>query len=235
MIHYRPLGPIAAISFDLDDTLYDNRPVIQAAEDKLYAWLAERVKLREDSRSYFQQWRQRVLKEKPALRHDATASRHQALLLGLKALGVPQAQVLADAAMGHFLAWRSEGDIAPEVHQMLAYLSGRRPLIAISNGNADVERLGLGQYFKASFHAGGSRRMKPDPDLFVAAAQHLKLTPKAILHIGDHLDDDIQGALLAGYQAAWYNPKGHSLRQHPRGRLLPHFEFGALDSLQQLL
>ena len=29
MRFYRPLGRISALTFDLDDTLYDNRPVIQ--------------------------------------------------------------------------------------------------------------------------------------------------------------------------------------------------------------
>ncbi|MCP5699832.1 5-amino-6-(5-phospho-D-ribitylamino)uracil phosphatase YigB, partial [Klebsiella pneumoniae] len=28
MRFYRPLGQISALTFDLDDTLYDNRPVI---------------------------------------------------------------------------------------------------------------------------------------------------------------------------------------------------------------
>lgn len=28
MRFYRPLGRISALTFDLDDTLYDNRPVI---------------------------------------------------------------------------------------------------------------------------------------------------------------------------------------------------------------
>ncbi|EKE75891.1 HAD-IA family hydrolase [Gallaecimonas xiamenensis] len=235
MIHYRPLGPIAAISFDLDDTLYDNGPLIRSAEAKLQQWLAERVKTLADSGPYFWQWRQRVISEDPMLAHDATASRHQALSRGLTALGVNQAQGLADAAMAHFLEWRSDCTLGPEIHLLLEQLSSRRPLVAISNGNADIERLGLGKYFKGAFHAGASRRMKPAPDLFLAAAQHLKLTPKAILHIGDHLRDDIQGALQAGYQAAWYNPEGLSIKSQGKGLLLPHFEFQSLASLRQLL
>ncbi|HAS8091126.1 TPA: 2-haloalkanoic acid dehalogenase, partial [Vibrio vulnificus] len=40
MKHYRPLQPIAAMTFDLDDTLYDNRPVIERLEREVLAWLA---------------------------------------------------------------------------------------------------------------------------------------------------------------------------------------------------
>jgi len=201
----------------------------------LQDWLAQRVKLRDDSYGYFQGWRQRVLQENPELAHDTTASRHRALVRGLGALGVSQAEGLADAAMAHFLEWRSRCDINPQVHQLLAELASRRPLVAISNGNADIDRLGLGSYFKAAFHAGGSRQMKPSPDLFIAAAQQLNLTPQAILHVGDHLREDIEGALGAGFQTAWYNPDGLALKDQAKGKLLPHFEFQTLDSLRQLL
>ncbi len=39
-VFLRP-GTIEAISFDLDDTLYDNRPIIAAAEGALLEWLAK--------------------------------------------------------------------------------------------------------------------------------------------------------------------------------------------------
>ncbi len=32
MRFYRPVGQISALTFDLDDTLYDNRPVISRTE-----------------------------------------------------------------------------------------------------------------------------------------------------------------------------------------------------------
>ncbi|WP_341502430.1 HAD-IA family hydrolase [Gallaecimonas sp. GXIMD4217] len=232
---YRPLGPIAALSLDLDDTLYDNGPVLEAAEGKLVAWLEERVKPITDSRRYFAQWRQRVIQEDPWLAHDTTASRHAALSAGLKAIGVANAAGLADGAMARFLEWRSQASIGPETHELLTYLSSRKPLICISNGNADIQALGLGQYFQASFHAGGSRRMKPAPDLYRAAAEHLKLTPAAILHVGDRLDHDVAGALEAGLQSAWFNTKGDDIRHQARGQLLPHVEISALASLKQLL
>ena len=34
MRFYRPLGRISALTFDLDDTLYDNRPVILRTEQE---------------------------------------------------------------------------------------------------------------------------------------------------------------------------------------------------------
>ncbi|CCK16965.1 2-haloalkanoic acid dehalogenase [Cronobacter universalis NCTC 9529] len=39
MYFYRPLGAIAALTFDLDDTLYDNRPVIARTEQETLAFM----------------------------------------------------------------------------------------------------------------------------------------------------------------------------------------------------
>ena len=39
MRFYRSPGPISAITFDLDDTLYDNRPVIQRTEQEALAFM----------------------------------------------------------------------------------------------------------------------------------------------------------------------------------------------------
>ena len=42
MEFFRRLGAIRAISFDLDDTLYDNRPVIEHAERWMVAHMRDR-------------------------------------------------------------------------------------------------------------------------------------------------------------------------------------------------
>ena len=39
MKFYRQLGSIKAMTFDLDDTLYDNRPIIRHVEEQMVAWL----------------------------------------------------------------------------------------------------------------------------------------------------------------------------------------------------
>ena len=41
MRFYRPLGPVKAMTFDLDDTLYDNGPVIRAAEVSLQDYIVK--------------------------------------------------------------------------------------------------------------------------------------------------------------------------------------------------
>jgi len=73
--------------------------------------------------------------------------------------------------------------------------------------------------------------MKPYPDMFLAAAERLQLEPKHILHIGDHVQSDVVGALSAGCQAAWLNLTPGAL-----GKLktLPHVEFDQLEELAKI-
>lgn len=41
MHFYRPLSPIKAMTFDLDDTLYDNHPVIDKTEEEVLRFIRE--------------------------------------------------------------------------------------------------------------------------------------------------------------------------------------------------
>ncbi len=47
---------------------------------------------------------------------------------------------------------------------------------------------------------------KPDPGLFDFAARSLRVQPNQILHVGDHLKQDVLGARNAGWQAAHFHP-----------------------------
>jgi len=86
---------------------------------------------------------------------------------------------------------------------VLQRLSGRYPLLAVSNGNADVVRVGLGAYFSGSVSARDAGVAKPDPRIFHAAAAHLGCAPHQVLHVGDDHAADVVGAAQAGMQAVW--------------------------------
>jgi len=77
--------------------------------------------------------------------------------------------------------------------------------VALSNGNADVQRVGLGAYFSASLSAQQFGVAKPDPRIFEAAAAAAAVAPAEVLHVGDDVDTDVMGALNSGLQAVWVN------------------------------
>ena len=72
--------------------------------------------------------------------------------------------------------------------------------------------------------------MKPDLAIFNEATQQAGYTPDHILYVGDSLSSDVDGALNAGWNIAWYNPKSLS----PEGRK-PHLNFQDFQELIDVL
>ncbi len=71
MKFYRTFMPFKAISFDLDDTLYDNRQVIQNAENQFVAKLSELLG-QGVSIDEWKQWKFKILAQDPVLCEDVT-------------------------------------------------------------------------------------------------------------------------------------------------------------------
>ncbi|WP_394201678.1 HAD-IA family hydrolase [Shewanella waksmanii] len=233
-INIRP-ADISAISFDLDDTLYDNRGYIQAAELALLNFLALQFpKTKDWHRQDWLNLKQRLLQSKPLLGHDTTAARVATIEQGLLIAGYDKAQAEQGAQQGLalFLDKRSDFTVPSEVLLQLKALQCQYRLIGITNGNVDAKHIGLGEVFEFVLHPGKGMRMKPYPDLFYKACRQLKLAHKQLLHVGDSYRADVQGARRAGCQVAWLNPAvGREQEQLGAGQL-PHIE---LDNIEQLL
>lgn len=226
---YKALTPLQALSFDLDDTLYDNSPVIAAAEQAMLTALAQHVPAGEASDSDFW-WQQRLklAKVEPEIRHDIGRWRLLGIEAGLIELGIPPAEAKPVAQHGYdaFLDARTRISVTPEVTELLTALAKRYRLIAITNGNACINKMGIGGLFQFSLQAGPDGKMKPYPDMFNVAAERLKLAPAQILHIGDSHRADVMGALAAGCQTAWLDHHQQSVT------ILPHIR---LTDVRQLI
>lgn len=99
-------------------------------------------------------------------------------------------------------AWRIFDDVKPAI-DALASLGIN--LAVISNWDDRLppllERLGLRKYFETVVVSCETGFSKPSPVIFEHAARKLGLAPEFILHVGDSLRDDLQGAEAAGFQA----------------------------------
>lgn len=231
---YKALSPIRALSFDLDDTLYPNSVVIAKAEVAMQQRLAQLlpVSFHNNSLYWFEQ-RKMLAKEDIEVRHDVSRWRLLALERGLTTQGLSlcEAGEIAELAMSAFLQARTDIQLPPTVRPLLVQLATRFPLVAITNGNADIQKMGIADLFQFALRAGPDGRMKPYPDLFLTAAERLQLQPQHILHIGDHVKSDVVGALNAGCQAAWLNLTPGSLAKL---KTLPTLELHQLDDLSKL-
>lgn len=235
MQFFRRLQDIRAISFDLDDTLYDNRPVIENAEQ----WMVEHMRDQYLAsamydRAWWLQLKHELQKADPSLHDDVSRCRLMMLEVGLQRGGMPatEARQEAQRVFAQFLEIRSRVSVPEASLEVLKKLSCHFPLVVITNGNVLLERIGLDGQFKHVLKAGNGRRMKPAPDMFRMMAAQLKLSPSQILHVGDDVTTDVIGAIRNGYQAAWVNAQGQDWRNL---HTLPHLMLQDIRDLLTLL
>lgn len=235
MQFYRRWQPVAAISFDLDDTLYDNGPAIERAEQWMLAHLrSEYLATAMLDKPRWLELKRNLLQEQPALRHDVSLARRHGIQAALMAGGMAETKAAqeAESVFAAFLAERSRIEVSASTHALLARLAERYPLAVITNGNLDLAQARLADYFTLVCKAGEGARMKPAPDMFRQVQESLGLAPEQILHVGDHPETDVLGARLHGFRAAWLNERQQPWRQL---KLLPDVELATLDELGELL
>lgn len=232
----RPFSaPIKAISFDLDDTLYYNEDTIERAEQAQFRAICERVpqaKVQGIEPWIALKWQ--LAEDNPDIRHDVTHWRKEVIRVGLNwfDLGGQNVEALNAHIFNVFYDARSDFTIPQHTFDVLTQLAKRFPLIAATNGNADIDRIGLAPYFVGYFRAGENGiRMKPYPDMIMAAAQQLDIEPQHILHLGDNVHTDIGAALNSGSASLWFNPEN---RVNPLSHLADG-EYSDLADLLQLL
>lgn len=193
---------IKLLTFDLDNTLWSVRQVISNAERTMRDWLAVEVPGFNErfERIDYMRLREALMPEHPQIRHDLTEMRRIILLAALREFGQSevQADLTARAATEQFLIGRHQVEFFPHARETLQALARHYTLAALSNGNADVRRLGLGDWFAFSCGAAEIGASKPMPDMFHAALERAGVSAKQAVHIGDHPIDDIQGASNIG-------------------------------------
>lgn len=228
---FKALAPFSVLSFDLDDTLYDNKPVIAAAEQAMLHALFRHAPVSKATDSDFWWQHRRLLAlATPEIRHDIGRWRLLGIEAGLVSLGLThcEAAEIAELAFDAFLTARTRITVAPAIKLLLAELAQRYRLIAMTNGNACVNKMGIGEHFAFSLRAGPDGRMKPYPDMYLNAAARLQVSPQQILHIGDSHRADVIGALKAGCKTAWLDHY-----QQPVS-VLPHIKIDHITELKAL-
>ena len=110
---------------------------------------------------------------------------------------------LADAAFEVFFAARQEVVLFDDALAALKRIAARYPVLGLTNGNADLQRVGLAAHFRGCITAREFGMGKPEPAIFHEACRQLGVPAAQVLHVGDDPLVDVAGALRAGLQAAW--------------------------------
>ncbi len=178
------ISRIKAITLDLDDTLWPVWPTIGRAEAVLTAWLTAHAPstaaLSADA-ELKKTVRAEINARHADRAHDLSFLRLQSIRALLQQAGDPVH--LAEPAFEAFFAERQRVDLFDDALPALAFWSQRYPVVALSNGNADVHRVGIGQHFHASVSAQSLGVAKPDLRIFVAGAAAAGCaTPRGAAH-----------------------------------------------------
>ena len=195
---------LQALTLDLDDTLWPVLPTLRRAEARMQAWLQQHAPATGVSldAATMRTLRAALLAERPDWAHDLGRLRRECTRRALLAAGDDPA--LAEPAFEVFYAARHDVTLYPDVLPALRRLAARWPIVALTNGNADVQRVpGLGRWFHGAVSAQDLGVSKPAAAAFHAACQRAGAEPAHTLHIGDDAAFDVDGALEAGLQAAW--------------------------------
>jgi 2-haloalkanoic acid dehalogenase type II len=199
------LNSIRTITLDLDDTLWAIHPVIRRAEQRLYEWLGEnfpRITEMYEPADLLDV-RSQVIVEFADRAHDLTFLRHT--VLGKIGVAAGYGTDFIDDAFSVFDEVRNDVELFPEVIPALEALSERFTVIAVTNGNANLESIGIRHLFDDVVTAAMAGAAKPAAAVFEMGVQVGGASKEQTLHVGDHPVYDVDGARAAGLRTAWVN------------------------------
>jgi len=223
---------IKAISLDLDDTLWPIEPCIVRAEAALDEWLREHCPsvAARFSPAAMRAERDRVWQQNPHLTHDLSALRRMSLADVFAPFGFGEEFV--ERAMTAFSAARNRVDFYPETLAALDVLAARYPLASLTNGNADLDVIGIGRHFRVRIYSRDAGCAKPDRRIFERTATALGIEPRELLHVGDDPWMDVEGARGAGCPVVWLD---RGTIDWPGELAPPTHRIESLDTLPGLL
>jgi FMN hydrolase / 5-amino-6-(5-phospho-D-ribitylamino)uracil phosphatase len=224
---------IRLLCFDLDNTFWPVEPVIAAAEQAVIDWLAEHhppLVVGQDAAS-LRAARIALARQHPERAHDLTWLRTESLARLAQSAG--RSADIGHQAFEVFIEARHRVEFYPDVMPALDLLGRKFRLATLSNGNADLERIGCAARFEFSLSAGGIGAAKPDARVFRTVLDRIGCAPDEVLYVGDDPDHDVLGPKQIGLRAAWL--KRDPQRVWPLADIEPDLVLGSLGDLVSAL
>ena len=199
---------IRMITFDLDDTLWDNVPTITKAEIETRKWIENKVgKIDWGDLNDFLNLREELIKEDESIKWDISKLRKEIFRRKLAHITPEKYRnKLVEGAFAVFISKRHEVKLFDGVEIALKQLSKNFLLGVLTNGNADIFRFNIGKYFSFSVSSLEAKNSKPNRAHFDKAIEIMEnIKFDEILHIGDHQVNDILAAYDLGIESLWFN------------------------------
>lgn len=227
---------IQLITVDLDDTLWDCMPVIESAEAVLYDWLAKNYPKITGRYSIMDMRKRRfkLLERRPCLTHDLSLLRRESLRLHAKEFGYSE-DAVAEGGFNVFIQARNRVTLFADVRVVLEQLKNDYMLISLTNGNANVEAIGIADWFDFSLSSAMVGAAKPHPAMFQEALRLSGVDSQHAVHLGDDPVCDVQGAKELGMKTVWVNHFKKSWPSHKQEADMSIQYFSELPRVLELL
>lgn len=226
---------IQCLTFDLDDTFWAIYPVIDRAEQKYLNWLEtalpriasafDRETLSAHRHSYFLKY--------PELHHDLTRLRKNwsASLITEFGYASDRKDELIEEGFAIFWEERNTLDLFEGVESVLHEFKRQYKIGAVTNGNADLRKIGIDHYFDFYLTSAKAGASKPNPNIFIQTQSLADCPAGQIIHIGDDPIRDVEGAANCGFKTIWVNLKQLEWRDVRQTECQPD---AIVDSISQL-
>lgn len=163
----------------------------------------------EAQRPYFPQFKRDAMVQ-PHADAEALLERWRPCLELTEAQFQAMAEVFRDAV--------ADTECFPEVRPALDATRALARVALLSNTQSFdlgfLERLEITELIPARFLSAETGFLKPEPGAFEAVQKRLGLFPGQLAMVGDSWNDDVQGALEAGWTVLWLNREGRPRPAH---------------------
>ena len=205
----KKMSKIELITFDLDDTFWDIKDTIINAEKNSRKWIEGIIGEQVNWGTFedFMRIRAELAKEDPSLEYDLGMLRKKIISHHTKQYfnNKKEFDTFINDAYIFFLEERHKVNFYEDVVSVLEKLSTKYKLGVLTNGNADVNKLGIGHLFDFSISSIDVKSNKPDQGHFCRAREISQVNFEDTLHVGDHPINDVLGARKLGINALWFN------------------------------
>lgn len=191
------MSRVKVVSWDIDGTMYDLKPLMSAFKRDLFRRML--------SLNWVAAWRDffRLLRFKRFM--DAVRRGQGEYRVG-PVPGRANIALTQDEMYGRILP---QVGVSPGVIALMEWFKARGiSQVAFSDyrPSSKLTALGLDSYFDSVFAGEDIGHLKPAPAAFQAILDTLELEPSQLLHIGDRPDTDGAAATEVGYQVVIINP-----------------------------
>jgi FMN hydrolase / 5-amino-6-(5-phospho-D-ribitylamino)uracil phosphatase len=217
---------ICAITLDLDDTLWPVAATIHGAEAALLRHLqtvAPNTAAR-FNREAMMVWRKSVSAAHPSRKTDLSFLRKEIIRLALSEHH--DDPNLAEGAFEVFFEARQQVKLFDDALPALERLAAKVPIVALSNGNADIKKIGIDHFFVGRVTSSTLPEVKPHLKVFEYAVGLAKASLIDTLHVGDDVALDVLGAHRAGMKTAWIHRESQSWEEAEQHQAKLHASWG---------